>query len=61
MVRTKNKLYKKSIRQLKGREREFYKILLYILNDEELALGYCGTFEDIAQKYNEINNENEKQ
>lgn len=45
--------YKKTIEDLKGREKDFYDALLYILNDEELALGYVGYIEEIARAYDD--------
>lgn len=48
---TKNEIWRNSILNLQGREKEFYDMLRYCLNDEELALGYCSSFESIAKKY----------
>lgn len=45
--------FKKSIQDLSGREKDFYDALLYILADEELALGYVGCFEGIAKAYDD--------
>lgn len=42
--------YKKTIEQLQPRERKFFDFLKYITNDEELALGYCGAFEEAAKE-----------
>jgi hypothetical protein len=48
---TKNEIWLNSILNLQGREKEFYDMLRYYLNDEELAQGYCSSFESIAKKY----------
>lgn len=45
--------YKKTIEHLQPRERKFFDLLKYITNDEELALGYCGAFEEAAKEAGE--------
>lgn len=43
-------VYKQSIKELKGSSKELFNCLNYILQDEELALGYLGLFEKILEK-----------
>lgn len=47
-------IYKKTIKDLQGSSKELFDALNYILQDQELALGYLGVFEMIVKK-SEIN------
>ena len=47
-------IYKKTIKDLQGSSKELFDALNYILQDQELALGYLGVFEMIVKKI-EIN------
>ena len=51
MKKTTNKKYRESIASLNKREKAFFDYMCYILNDEELALGYVGGFEEIAEQF----------
>lgn len=51
VVKTTNPDYIKEIESLNPREKEFFIMLCYCMGDEELALGYCGTFETIAEEF----------
>lgn len=43
-------VYKETIKKLNPLSKKLFDNLKYILNDEELALGYLGTFEYLIEK-----------
>lgn len=49
--KNRDKKYNEVIEGLKHREAEFFKALVFILDDEEVALGYVAWFENIAKDY----------
>jgi hypothetical protein len=54
MQKTDNKNFKESLNSLKGSSKKLFDCLLYILENEDLALGYLSHFETILEQSNKI-------